>query len=57
MKCKIKFSFTKNYIFIECKIKFNFTRNYIFSKVKFITDKLQLEDYEKNHPLDICFHK
>ena len=31
---------------MDWKIKF-ITKNYIFSKVKFITDKSQLQDYEK----------
>ena len=30
------------------------TKNYIFNEVKFITDKSQLQDHEKNHPLGIC---
>ena len=37
-------------------IKFNGLENQI-SKVKFITDKLQLQDMKKYHPLEICFYK
>ena len=39
---------------MDWKIKF-ITKYRIFSKVKFITDQLQLQDYKKNHPLDIIF--
>ena len=41
---------------MDWKIKF-ITKNNVCSKVKFITEKLQLQDYEKNHPLDIYFYK
>ena len=39
---------------MDWKVKF-ITKNYIFNKVKFITDQLQLQDYEKNYPLVIIF--
>ena len=39
---------------MDWKIKF-ITKNRIFSKVKFITDILQLKDYEKNKSIGYLF--
>ena len=39
---------------MDWKIKF-ITKNYIFSQVKFITDQLQLQDYEKKSSIGYLF--
>ena len=39
---------------MDWKIKF-ITKNYIFSKVKFITDELQLQGYEKKSSIGYLF--